>query len=261
MSFSTQSSCDQYWEIADWLPASYILERWCKGNAACIYAKLQAILSACDRGEVQYRRNDRYTFDDPVHELHARGKLLIERNSFNLWCVGVEGMSPFSERSVPPPKQVTPTWAHQSGASFALPVVKKEPASEPETQVEIKPDKLASETTESESAEAPHLTESELRRLGVTADEIIEAFRVKLTPLENRQWWTQRFSNATRYKKILNARVQKGQSSRGDQHFPSWWNPQLIAIWLIDSRHMPRDRVVRVLERTFPDFCENTDYM
>lgn len=75
--------CDPYWDEADWLPPWYILDRWCQRDEACIQAKQQALLSACERGEVQYRRSDGKTYDDPVHELSSRGKLLIHRQSFN----------------------------------------------------------------------------------------------------------------------------------------------------------------------------------
>ncbi|NBU45677.1 MAG: hypothetical protein EBS37_16665, partial [Betaproteobacteria bacterium] len=59
-------------------------------------AKLQALLSACERGEVNYRRSDGKWFDDPVHELYQRRKLLIERQSFNRWCTKLEGKSPLT---------------------------------------------------------------------------------------------------------------------------------------------------------------------
>ena len=36
------TTCDPYWEGADWLPPWYILERWCQRDEACIQAKLQA---------------------------------------------------------------------------------------------------------------------------------------------------------------------------------------------------------------------------
>lgn len=263
---SLHSSCDQYWDAADWLPPLYILERWCKGDEVCMHAKLQALLSACERGVVRYRRNDKYSYDDPVHELYNRRKLLIERKSFDLWCDALEGKSPLSESVVNEikPKPATPDWAHQYRSSLPLSPTQKPPEPEiPELEVNapISDNTAAPKTSKTDSSESLPLTESQLRSQGVPADKIIEAFRIKPDPDQNRQWWTERFSNATRYKKILNARIQKGQSSRGDQHFPSWWNPQLIGVWLIDGRHMQRDRVLRVLQHSFPDFSDRIDYM
>lgn len=259
-------SCDKYWDAADWLPPLFILERWCKGDEDCMQAKLQALLSACERGVVQYRRNDKYSFDDPVHDLYSRRKLLIERKSFDLWCVALEGKSPISEMDVAKikPKPVTPDWANQYSSSLPKPPIQK-PSEveipEPEIDASTRDKTTESEASEPDATESLPLTESQLRSQGVPADEIIEAFRIKPDPGQNRQWWTERFSNATRYKKILNARIQKGQSSRGEQHFPSWWNPQLIGVWLIEGRHMQRDRVLRVLEHSFPDFSDRIDYM
>ena len=103
------NTCDPIWEHADWLPPEYILDRWCQQDARCRYAKQQALLSACERGEVYYRRSDGKTFDDPIHELSARGILLIDRDSFVAWVTVIEGQSPLPAR---PPKQPPyPAWA------------------------------------------------------------------------------------------------------------------------------------------------------
>ena len=42
-------------------------------------------LSACERGQVQWRRSDGKPYDDPIHELAARNRVLIERSSFAAW--------------------------------------------------------------------------------------------------------------------------------------------------------------------------------
>ncbi len=103
------NNCDPYWEHADWLPPWYILDHWCQQDARCRQAKQQAMLSACERGEINYRRSDGKTFDDPIHELVSRGILLIDRDSFDAWATTVDGMSPLPAR---PRKQPPyPGWA------------------------------------------------------------------------------------------------------------------------------------------------------
>jgi len=252
------TTCDPYWEEADWLPPWYILERWCQRDEACIQAKLQALLSACERGEVQYRRSDGKTYDDPVHELSSRGKLLIQRHSFNQWCTSLEGKTPLAGGLPSVAAAATPAWAHQyatrPGPSPTTPI-------DPDTPVTAEVNALdtASDATDDTDGSPVNtdLPESELRKRAVTADEIIQAFRVRPDSHQNYKWWNERFTNPNRYKKILTARVQKGKASRGDQHFPSWWNPFMIASWLISERHMQRDRVVRALQQSFPDFAVN----
>lgn len=76
-------SCDPYWNEANWLTPWYILVRWCQRDEACIQAKQQALLSACERREVLYRRSDDKAYDDPVHEVFSQGKLLICQESLH----------------------------------------------------------------------------------------------------------------------------------------------------------------------------------
>jgi len=252
--------CDPYWDEADWLPPWYILERWCQRDEACIQAKQQALLSACERGEVQYRRSDGKTYDDPVHELSSRGKLLIHRQSFNQWCTALEGKTPLTGGLPPVPAAPVPTWAHQYQTRSAPPAAVATPQAAPAAVGPAIPEAPSTDSVGVPETSAPvdeSLPQEELRKRAVTADEIIRAFRVKVDAQQNRTWWTERFTNPTRYKKILSARVQKGHASRGGQHFPSWWDPFLIASWLIAERHMPRDRVVRTLQQSFPDFAVN----
>lgn len=256
------TSCDPYWEEADWLPPWYILERWCQRDEACIQAKLQALLTACERGDVQYRRSDGKTYDDPVHELSSRGKLLIQRQSFNQWCTALEGKTPLAGCVPAVVAPAVPSWAHQHRIQ-APTTAATIPESEPTAAITTGPMEDAEIGATAPEVNAPDvegdLPEEELRKRAVTADDIIHAFRVKQDPRQNENWWNERFTNASiRYTSILPARVQMGKSSKGKQRFPSWWNPFLIASWLISSNHLPRDRVVRVLEHSFPDFAVNT---
>lgn len=260
MNCPAPTSCDPYWDEADWLPPWYILDRWCQRDENCIQAKQQALLSACERGEVRYRRSDGKPFDDPAHELSSRGKLLIHRQSFNQWCTALEGKTPLAGGLPSMPAPTTPTWAHLYPAGPARLTTQTAPRGTAVATEAPTPDRTSASPADSpEPAEpvAEDLPEAELRKCSVTADQIIHAFRVKADPQQNQTWWTERLTNTTRYKKILAARVQKGKASRGGQHFPSWWNPFLIASWLIAERHMPRDRVVRILQQSFPDFAAN----
>ena len=110
MTFPPPSSCDPYWEHADWLPPWYILDQWCQQDARCRHAKQQALLSACERGEIDYRRSDNKTFDDPIHELSSRGILLIDRNSFDAWATTVDGKSPLPTSNRPVVVAPRPVW-------------------------------------------------------------------------------------------------------------------------------------------------------
>ena len=250
------TTCDPYWKEADWLPPWHILERWCQRDEACMQAKLQALLSACERGDIQYRRSDGKTYDDPVHELSRRGKLLIQRQSFNQWCTALEGKTPLSGGTPSTSAPTVPVWAqhHRPPA----PVAAIQPATpEPVATPIMALDKADTTVTANDTDAGADLSVEELRKLAVTADEIIHAFQVKPDAHQNYKWWTERFTNPNRYKKILTARVQMGKASRGNLHFPSWWNPFLIASWLIAERHMPQARAGRMLEHSFPDFAIN----
>lgn len=279
--YSTNNTCDPYWEHADWLPPWYILDHWCQQDARCRHAKQQALLSACERGEIYYRRNDGKTFDDPIHELSSRGILLIDRDSFDAWATTVDGKSPLPARPRKPPPY--PGWA--SPGDFRLdedqwdwvPVtlpVRSTPAAQPTITPPILPvtppawvlEKWAAETkaaaTAAEAAPAnsapekiveaadkkgnddTYPSEAELRKLGVPTDEIISAFQVEDTRHENEKWWKNRMGNVSRANKSLgDALVQKGLPNRGAEHYPSWWRPDLVAKWLIDNRHLPSYKV------------------
>ncbi len=255
--------CDPYWEEANWLPPWYILERWCQRDEACMQAKLQALLSACERGDIQYRRSDGKTYADPAHELFRRGKLLIQRQSFNRWCTALEGKTPLSGGTPSTLVPAVPVWAqhHQPSTPVATiqPVTLK-PAASPVMVTVMADAPVSADENEADTPDAANedQPEEELRKRAVTADEIIKAFRVKTLSKQNKDWWNERFTNATsRYPSILCARVQMGKASQGKLRFPSWWSPLLIASWLISSKHLSRDQAVRMLEHSFPDFAIN----
>ena len=109
---------------------------------------------------------------------------------------------------------------------------------------------------------ASYPSEAELRKLGVPTDEIIDAFKVRSDPKENAQWFRERMSNIKRANKGLAAAlVQKGLPSRGMQHYPSYWRPDLIASWLIEKGHMSRQRAIHILQTRFPEWADLADYL
>ena len=156
--------CEFYWESSDWLPPGYILERWCQvDDRPCLEAKLQALLSACERGDVGYRRRDGKDFDDPVHELWSRRILLIERASFEAWVTALEGKSPLS---IPPGPET------HSPAVTATPPSREASAIQPKsTEVVAIPG----------APESPPLAVS-----SVTSEAIIAAFRIHADADSNR---------------------------------------------------------------------------
>ncbi|HAO3757771.1 TPA: hypothetical protein IOH10_001343 [Salmonella enterica] len=93
--------CEQYWELADWVPVNVLIDEWCKSDKVCKEAKRAAIFSACERGYINYRRSDGKTWDDPVYDIWARGLLLIEKKSFFDW------VSQFTDPTAPKEKITT----------------------------------------------------------------------------------------------------------------------------------------------------------
>ena len=253
--------CTPYWDEADWLLPLYILERWCRGDEVCMQAKLQAMLSACERGEVNFRRSDGKTFADPIHELFKRGKLLIERKSFNQWCIKLEGKSPLAGSASRPniPTPPMPSWAREwiQDADGPASGGKSSKSSGSGLGKPVSNSNVRLDSQQSEIA-AGNLTDSQLRKLGAPSDEIVEAFRMSLDARENSDWWRQRMSNAKRNKKLLQARVRAGKSSEGDQRIQSWWDPMLIASFLIEGGHMPPSKAVRILDESFADFAADS---
>ena len=284
---STNDTCDPYWEHADWLPPWYILDLWCQQDARCRHAKQQALLSACERGEVEYRRSDGKTFDDPIHELVSRGIMLIDRDSFDAWAITVDGKSPLPTRPRKPPPY--PGWASPGSHRFDEAQWAWVPASTPAaTQASARPantlpsekamplavasdtqlagsDAAEPQTTttardDAESNHATYLSEAELRKLGVPTDEIISAFQVEDTRQENEKWWKERLANISRAnKQLASALVQKGLPNRGEERYPSWWRPDLVAYWLIDARHLGSHKVAPILRKEFPKWAKSFD--
>jgi hypothetical protein len=290
------NTCDPIWEHADWLPPEYILDRWCQQDARCRYAKQQALLSACERGEVYYRRSDGKTFDDPIHELSARGILLIDRDSFVAWVTAIDGQSPLPAR--PPAQPPYPGWAPPGAYRFdeeqwdwvpVTPLVRSSPPAQPTNtppppfdppewvremyaadakaaaaSVEASPVDSAPEAIADVADEKPsydtYPSEAELRKLGVPADEIVAAFQVEDTRHKNEKWWRERMGNVSRANKSLGeALVQKGLPNRGAERYPSWWRPDLVARWLVEAGHLGSYKVAPVLRKEFPKWAKLFD--
>lgn len=87
---SYSNDCSVYFDYAEWLKLSDILNDWCKADRSCREIKQMAILGACENGEIEYARSDGKNFDDPVIDLQGRGILLINKKSFNNWKNKVE---------------------------------------------------------------------------------------------------------------------------------------------------------------------------
>lgn len=295
-----------YWTHSDWWPVWLVLERWGVPEPQCLEAKRQALLSACERGQVQWRRSDGKPYDDPIHELAARNRVLIERSSFVAWSRTL----PERRRVVAP---ALPSWASTLPAFAALQqptaglavahiavvhsrthteVVERQaaandpvPLAPPEPQEDLDACTPASSDTHPEACTASwslvtqlqgsaaisstpqhdyasYPSEAELRKLGVPTDEIIDAFKIRSDPKENAQWFRERMSNIKRANKGLAAAlVQKGLPSRGTQHYPSWWRPDLIASWLVSKGHMSRQRAIHILQTRFPEWADLADYL
>ena len=99
-----------YWTQSDWWPVWLVLERWGVPEPQCLEAKRQALLSACERGQVQWRRSDGKPYDDPIHELAARNRVLIERSSLMAWSRTL----PERRRGAVP---ALPSWANVQAAA------------------------------------------------------------------------------------------------------------------------------------------------
>lgn len=96
MSKFLKSNCAVYWDQSDYLPLDAILDYWCEGDSSCRKAKKLAVISACERGIVEYIRDDGKTFDDSLLWLHAEGILLIKRTSFINWASKFEDSDPLA---------------------------------------------------------------------------------------------------------------------------------------------------------------------
>lgn len=247
-------TCDHLWGEADWLSPLHILDCWCRQDARCRQAKEQALLSACERGDVRYRRSDGKTFDDPVDELLARNILLIERASFEDWVVVVDGKSPLQASSRPvtvklPPR---PAWANESWVAPSQ-HPRPEPSTNASVAVEIKA--APSEEVESESVVVDLSATRSNNIPPASSSAIIKAFRVKEKESENSEWWDVRLRDAKRYQ-LLDARISKGRLKT-----PSYWRPDLIAFWLVEKNHLSSKTVKHIVLLHFPEWADTMDYL
>ena len=95
----------------------------------------------------------------------------------------------------------------------------------------------------------------------VTSDALTLAFRMHQDTHRNQTWWKERLGNPDRYSDLEPARISKGIPNRGNQRKPSAWNLALVAVWLIDKKHMTRERVIKVIEKSFPDHDSVIDWI
>ncbi len=166
----SETDCQKYWDASDWLSPVAILEQWCQGDRDCWKAKSLALVSACERGEINYERSDGKTFEDPVLELFRRQLLLIERASFEAWVIKIEGRNPLNSPTRPPaaPKLTArPAWLDR-GDSVAVAQPVPQPALE--TATDAGKDDQATAT-----AKVAHPDDSVLP--SVSSQALTEAFR------------------------------------------------------------------------------------
>lgn len=221
------TSCSIYWDASDWLPLTELLERWCHGDTDCWKAKWFALISACERGEVDYRRSDGKDYDDPPTELARRNVLLIGRQSFDTWAARVEGSNPADARTATtqnPPS----SWLTILSAPSALP-----------------------ETAKSQPSPAPARASGQ----AVPSERIIEAFPVMTDEADNLTWWKTHMRNAKDYQ-LDGARISAGRLKRS-----SMWDPGLVAVWLHQKKHLKLSTLKRIIDRDFPDRSDVLDYL
>ena len=89
----------------------------------------------------------------------------------------------------------------------------------------------------------------------VTSKQIIDAFLVKEEIVANERWWETRLRDPENYG-LLGCRVMKGKPGRGGN--PSLWNPRLVAVWLLEKRHLHSNAIAAAIEKHFP--AENAEY-
>ena len=250
---STAPDCDHYWDHADWLPPWYILDRWCQKDDRCRHAKYEALLTACEHGEVNYGRSDGKDFDDPVRELADRRILIIERTTFDAWATTIDGQSPLAAPPRPGvPLPPTPAWVYAQRS--------QEPAAAPLAADNRQTcDDAGEQETAYDDADDPAPSASALPNLDppagdVPSDEIIAAFPVKTDEVANIKWWKDRMREA-KDTGLIDARAYKGRLND-----PSRWHPHLIAFWLVDKGHMTAKVVKRIVTRQFPDWADAVDY-
>lgn len=238
------NTCDHYWEQADWLPPWYILDRWCQRDDRCRQAKYEALLTACERGEVQYGRRDGKDFDDPVRELAERRILIIERASFEVWAIRLDGNSPLAGPPRPlQPLPPMPAWAKPTPSPVLPHPVVVDACTQ---QVDAPAQAFAPEAGNGAVSTPP--------AGDVSSNEIIAAFPVLAEEEANTEWWKRHMREAKDYG-LIEARTYAGRLRE-----PSRWQPHLIAAWLLDKGHMQAKVVKRILIRSFPDWADAADH-
>ena len=246
----TETFCLKYWDASDWLTPVVILEQWCKGDQECWRAKTLALVSACERGEVSYQRSDGKTFNDPVFELFRRQLLLIERASFEAWVIKIEGCNPLNVHKTHAPVAshlARPAWLDSSkSVAEPQPVLPADSDTEISDPVGLTPQAAPGAANKSRA---------------VTSHDLIQAFRKHVDPLQNKSWWEERLSNPGRYQGLESARMSLGRLNRGGQRTVSTWCLADIATWLITKKHMSRERVIKVIEKQFPDYDVLIEYL
>ncbi len=221
------SSCSSYWDASDWLPLTELLEHWCHGDPDCWKAKWFALISACERGEVEYRRSDGKDYDDAPTELARRNVLLIGRTSFDAWTARVESGNQAGARKTAT-QNPAPSW-------LVTPA--------PPTVFPKKPELQSTSTQGKTSVQA------------VPSGHIIEAFPVLTDTSENLIWWKTRMRNAKDYQ-LDGARISAGRLKQS-----SMWNPGLVAVWLHEKHHLKLSTLKRIMDREFPEHSDVLDYL
>jgi hypothetical protein len=289
MTFPPPSSCEPYWVHADWLPPGYILDHWCRQDSRCRHAKQQALLSACERGEIDYRRSDGKAFDDPIHELSSRGILLIDRDNFDAWAATVDGKSPLPAR---PRKQPPyPGWASPGDCRFNeerwewVPVTPQDRSTPPAKIADIAPPRsetpsaggLAGQTSgKIEVAISVDASPAEPSSVDVAVAADEKPITTPIPPKPNCASWAHLPTKSSAPSKSLTLATRtrnggrnawasltcqqiarrctrsEGLQNRGAERYPSWWRPDLVAKWLIERRHLPNYKVAPILRKEFP---------
>jgi hypothetical protein len=249
---STAPDCDTYWDHAHWLPPWYILDRWCQQDDRCRHAKYEALLTACERGDIKYDRRDGKDFNDPVRELANKRILIIERSSFDTWATAIDGQSPLAAPPRPArPLLPTPAWAYvqQSQKPTTTPL-----AADNRHTRDDAPEQGAVDDDDGPAPNTSACPNLNPPAGDVPTAEIIAAFPVCADETENTKWWKDRMSEAKDYG-LTDARTYAGRLRD-----PSRWRPDGIALWLVSKGHLPAKTVKRIIIRDFPDWAEIVDY-
>lgn len=81
----------QYWEHARWVPVNMLVNEWSKADGGSRTTKRGAILTACERGEIECSRSDGKSWSESIDELYAKGVLMVSKSSFLAWVAQSHG--------------------------------------------------------------------------------------------------------------------------------------------------------------------------